>query len=570
MAGAREDGWWPSGLLGRVSTRVLIGLVVVGTSACREPPTPDHSSFVRIHVDDAALLAGDAAGWLSYGRDQSGTHFSPLAQIDRGNATRLEPIWSWKITDEATRLEAVPLVTGGVIFATGVWSIVYALDARTGTLRWSWDPEIARDPASGGPQLCCGPVNRGVALYGDKVYAGLLDGRLVALDANSGDLVWVRETADVTRGYSITGAPRVAGGRIIIGNAGAEFGVRGYVSAFDPETGEMLWRFFTVPGDPSLGFESAAMEAAAETWFGRWWEGGGGGTAWDAIAYDAEHDLVLVGVGNGAPWSRAERSEGRGDNLYLAAIVALSGVDGSLVWHYQTTPGEEWDYTATQNMILADLQIDARRRSVLMQASKNGFFYVLDRHDGDLISARAFADVSWAFGVDEDTGRPIESGTARYDDRGRWVAPGPRGAHSWPPMSWNPITGLVYIPGENSAAYYTLDPTNESRRDESPRASLGPPGFLLAWDPVEGKERWRVPFGTGGAGGTLTTAGGLVFLVTGDGWFEGRDATSGDLIWASHVGPGSGTPVTYLLDGRQLVSVLSGGRVWTFAVPGSE
>jgi quinohemoprotein ethanol dehydrogenase len=543
-------------------------------------------------VDDAALVRAAPQEWLNHGRDYAETRFSPLARIDAGNVGRLGLAWSWDINGSPGQLESTPIVADGVMYATGTWSTVFALDARTGEVKWKWDPAIVRGGrAAGGPSACCGPVNRGVALYQGKVYVGLLDGRLVALDAETGDLVWVRQTTTFGGEASITGAPRIVKGRVIIGNGGAEYhGVRGYVTAYDAETGDQVWRFYTVPGDPSKGFENVAMEMAAETWAGDWWIAGGGGTAWDSFAYDPEADLLYVGVGNGSPWSREHRSAGVGDNLFLASILAIDPDNGELVWHYQTTPGDDWDYTATQSIVLADLVIEGRERKVLMQAPKNGFFYVIDRVTGELISAEAFAHVTWASGIDMATGRPIETPHARYDETGAWISPGPRGAHNWEPMSWNPDVGLMYIPGQNNQSFYRRNPdyvptpgqfstgTGGTRpREVDPPPAPQPAGFLLAWDPVAQSERWRIPYEASRNGGTLTTAGNLVFSGHTDGRIFAHHAATGEKLWEAQLAPGPATPITYELDGRQYLTVLAGrgggtgpgGRVYTFVLDGS-
>ena len=540
-------------------------------------------------VDEAAIREGAPEEWLTYGRDYAETHYSPLAGIDASNVHRLGVAWSWDLPKTGSRLEATPLVSDGVIYATGPLSLVFALDARTGQEKWHWDPGIP-DEEQGGPSVCCGDVNRGVALYGDKVFAGLLDGRLVALDRETGAVRWTVQTTPTGTDYSVTGAPRVVGGKVIIGNSGAEYGVRGYVGAYDAETGDQVWRTYTVPGDPSLGFESEAMNAAAETWTGEWWIVGGGGTVWDGMAYDPELDLLYVGTGNGAPWNRDNRSPGGGDNLFLASILALNPEDGELVWYYQTTPGDDWDYTATQPIMLLDLEIGGRERQVLVQAPKNGFFYVLDRRTGELISAEAFADdLTWASGVDMETGRPIETPEARYGltGRGVWLAPSTSGAHNWRPMSWNPSTGLVYLPAQNNYSYHEkLEDFRYTPREwntgtvrgpevtRPPRPELTGPGtVLLAWDPVENREVWRKE-GVGGNGGTLSTAGNLVFRGSGDRLIA-HDAQTGEQLWEARVGDDTATPVTYELDGRQYVSILAGTtengppRMWTFELDGA-
>jgi PQQ-dependent dehydrogenase (methanol/ethanol family) len=462
---------------------------------------------------------------------------------------------------------------------------VFALDARTGRELWRWDPAIP-DEAEGGPSVCCGDVNRGVAVYGDKVFVGLLDGRLVALDRATGAIRWVVQTTPPGHDYSITGAPRIVRGNVVIGNGGAEYGVRGYVTAYDTETGEQQWRWYTVPGNPADGFENDAMRRAADSWTGQWWVVGGGGTVWDGMAYDPVLDLLYIGTGNGAPWNREERSPGGGDNLYLSAIVALRGETGEYVWHYQTTPGDDWDYTATQPLMLLDLNIRGRQRATIVQAPKNGFFYVIDRITGEFISAQAFADnLTWASGVDQETGRPIETPEARYGmtGRGAYLAPGPTGAHNWWPMSYNPSTGLVYLPMQNNNFYYvgqTVDYRRGQWNTGTGRGSAGverpeitgPRTALKAWDPALNVEAWRAP-SEGGNGGTLSTGGNLVFWGSGN-RLVAVDARDGRELWASEVGNGTATPVTYEIDGRQYVTIMAGAgagalppRVWTFALP---
>ena len=543
-------------------------------------------------VDAAALRAVDPGEWLSHGRDPGETYYSPLDRINTANVDRLGLAWSWDIGGSQGRLEATPLVSDGVLYGTGIWSIVFALDARTGEEIWRWDPAIVQGGrVNGGASICCGPVNRGPALYEGKVYVGLLDGRLVALDAETGRPVWVRQTTPVGGEYSITMAPRIANGNVIIGNSGAEYGVRGYVTAYDARTGAEAWRTYTVPGNPALGFESPAMEFAAATWEGNWWDLGGGGTVWDGMAFDPEANLFYIGTGNGAPWSREHRSDGVGDNLYLSSILALDADTGEIVWYYQTTPGDDWDYTAVQNIILADIVIDGVERPVLMQAPKNGFFYVLDRITGELLSADAFGHVTWAYEVDMETGRPLEVPEARYEGSGVWLSPGPRGAHNWNPMSYNPDTGLVYLPGQHNQRFYQVDPdfepvpgrfnlgtgpSNASNRPDPP-ALPEPRGFLAAIDPVTQEEHWRIPHAGSRNGGTMTTAGGLLFSATEEGVFYALDATTGARLWETALPPGPATPITYELDGDQYVTILSGpgdargpGAAWTFVLDGSE
>src|SRR4030095_473401 len=340
------------------------------------------------------------------------------------------------------------------MYVTSAWSKVFALDARSGALLWQYDPAVSRDVAV---NACCDVVNRGAAAWKGKVYFGTLDGRLIALDAATGKPVWEKLTVDPKLRYTITGAPRVVKDKVLIGNGGAELGVRGYISAYDAETGEMKWRFYTVPGDPSQPFEAPILEKAAQTWTGHWWKLGGGGTVWDSMAYDPKLDLLYIGVGNGSPWNRKLRSPGGGDNLFLSSIVALRPDTGEYVWHYQTTPGETWDFTATQHLILATLKIDGADRDVIMQAPKNGFFYVLDRKNGEFISAEAYAFQTWAKGIDKATGRPIPNEEARYVGKEALVFPSPHGAHNWHTVSFSQRTGLVYVPTQEIPFVYKHD-----------------------------------------------------------------------------------------------------------------
>ncbi|HXG68941.1 MAG TPA: PQQ-dependent dehydrogenase, methanol/ethanol family [Blastocatellia bacterium] len=549
-------------------------------------------------IDDAALRNADtrAGDWLTHGRTYSEARFSPLKQINAENVKSLGLAWAFD-TETTRGLEATPIVVDGILYTTGSWSVVFAIDARTGKQLWKWDPQVPRDY---GQKACCDVVNRGVAVYKGKVYVGTLDGRLAALDAATGKVAWEVVTVDQSQPYTITGAPRVVKGMVIIGNGGGEFGVRGYVSAYDAEMGKLAWRFYTVPGDPSKPFESKAMERAAKTWTGEWWKYGGGGTVWDSLAYDPELDLLYVGTGNGSPWNQHVRSPGGGDNLYLSSILALKPDTGELVWYYQTTPGDTWDFTATQHMILADLEIGGRQRKVLMQAPKNGFFYVLDRATGELLSSEPFVRVTWAKEVDKKTGRPVEAPNVRYKDANAFMQPGPFGAHNWQPMSYNPQTGLVYIPAQETIFIYAQDKKFQHRPGawntgidftlyKDPLPPL-PPGHLLAWDPVAQKERWRVQYKSIWNGGTLTTAGNLVFQGTADGRFVAYSADKGEKLWEVAVGTGViAAPVTYQVDGVQYVAVMAGwggafalaggvstggapvpGRLLTFALNGKQ
>jgi quinohemoprotein ethanol dehydrogenase len=520
-----------------------------------------------------------------YGRTNDEQRFSPLNQINEQNIGKLGLAWS-KELGTTRGLEATPLVSNGVIYTTGEWSVAFALDAKSGEILWTFDPKVPRAIAR---TICCDVVNRGVALYDGKVYLGTLDGRLIALDAKSGHPVWDVVTADQSKPYAITGAPRIAKGMVLIGNAGSEFGVRGYLSAYDAETGKLIWRTYTVPGDPAHGFESKALESAAKTWHGRWWVAGGGGTPWDAIVYDQELDLIYIGTGNGTAWYRDLRSPGGGDNLYIASILALRASDGVLVWHFQVTPGENWDYDATQPLMLADLKIGGTARKVIMQASKNGFFYVLDRQTGEFLSAKPFVKgITWASGIDAKSGRPVESASAYDGLQPVLVSPAPGGAHNWYPMAFDPNTGLVYVPArEGSPALHapdkgwTYNPKFWNRGEDAAydgplQAKLlsSPPmtGQLIAWNPVEQREAWRASLPLVESGGVLATAGNLVFQGRSDGVVCAYRATDGKKLWEFYAGTGiMAPPVTYLLDGVQYITLMVGwgGSAGENNIPGS-
>ncbi len=558
---------------GAPRNRLLASLAVVLIHMASAPASGQET----VTVDDARLTAAPASDWLTYGRDYAETRYSPLDQIDTGNVSRLGLAWVWDIEGRGGGSPQVtPLVVDGTMYFTASAGIVYAVDARDGTLRWKWDPAMPR-----------GGSSRGVAFYDGKVYTGLRDGRLVALDATTGQPVWSRQTTPNDMSvYSISGAPRIVNGKVIIGNGGAEnHGVRGYVTAYDARTGEQVWRFYTVPGDPSEPFEHPEMEMAAETWAGEWWKYGGGGTAWDSFSFDPEANLLYIGTGNGQPWSHYWRSAGEGDNLFLNSILALNPDTGEMVWFYQAIPAENWDYTTTMNLILADIEIGGQERKVVMTANKAGFFYVVDRITGEFISAEPISEVNWASGYDS-AGRPIETEIARFDTTGAWIAPGGTqwGGHNWHPMSFHPATGLAYVPGQNNATFYALDPDFEpnvggqstgtvNRPDAPPAPVFDPVGYLAAWDPTTNSERWRIPLDTPRNGGTLTTADNLLFSLKRDGWIFAHDATTGEILWRHRIGPDPAAPITFEIDGTQYVSVVTGapglpGRVWTFALDG--
>jgi len=535
-------------------------------------------------VDRKGLVAAadNRSEWLTYGRTYDEQRFSPLEQINTGNVTNLGLAWFADL-DTARGQEGTPLVIDGTLYITTAWSKVKAYDAVSGKLRWEYDPQV---PGTAAARACCDVVNRGLAAWGERLFLGTLDGRLIALDRRSGKPLWSTPTADSSGQSGITGAPRVIDGRVIVGNIGADMGVRGYVAAFDSHDGRQLWRFYTVPDRPGTN-TAPYLQRAEATWHGEWWKLGGGGTVWDSMAYDPKLDLLYVGTGNGTPWNRAYRSPGGGDNLYIDSIVALRPGTGEYVWHYQTTPGDTWDFDATQHMILADLEIGGRVRQVLMQASKNGFFYVLDRTNGQLISAANFVGVNWAKGVDLQSGRPIENPDARIDQTGKpfLTVPGAGGAHSWQPGAYDPKAGLVYIPALDAGFPFVPDPHWKpaavgfdtgmdfaaAAMPADPKARAGAmaavKGALIAWDPIAQKERWRVALQGPWNGGVLATAGGLVFQGNTAKEFVAYNAASGAKLWSSPVQTGViAAPITYSLGGEQYVAVLAGwGGIWALA-----
>ena len=579
---------------------ICIGLgLLTALTACGDkqaetsttPSQPDSQTLVAVApepqvaaVDKARLenATAEPEQWLTYGGSYDESRHSTLTKINRDTLPELGVGWVYEMKNPRG-VEATPIVVDGIMYVSGSWSVVYALDARTGDQLWVYDPEVSGEAAAKG---CCDVVNRGVAVYDGKVYVGVFDGRLEALDAKTGEVVWSQVTVDQTQPYTITGAPRVFKDKVIIGNGGAELGVRGYVTAYDTATGELAWRFYTVP-NPNKEPDGAASDAifaelANETWgdTGAWTTDGGGGTVWDSIVYDQVNDQVLLGVGNGSPWNAQIRDpESNGDNLFLSSIVAVDADTGAYRWHYQTTPRDTWDFTATQPMLLAELPlgVDGAPRRVVMQAPKNGFFYVLDAATGELISADAFAEMTWATGIDEQ-GRPIEVPEARSLEEDFVVLPGPFGAHNWHPMSYNPDTGLVYIPtnqvgfvfgrpgeGEEVESNWNVNFREDAGwpldmgDDTLQSMRTGSGGSLMAWDPVKGEPRWTVPFPVPFNGGTLSLASGLVFQANKGGELVAYDAETGERVWSHGLvgGPGA-APMTYEVDGEQYMTILSG------------
>jgi alcohol dehydrogenase (cytochrome c)/quinohemoprotein ethanol dehydrogenase len=513
---------------------------------------------------------GEARNWLSYGRTYSEQRYSPLTKINADNASRLGLAWFADL-DTQRGQEATPLVVDGVLYVSTAWSLVKAYDARSGKLLWSYDPKVPREL---GVNACCDVVNRGVAAWKHSIYLATFDGRLIAIDARTGTPKWSVLTVDQSKPYTITQAPRVVKGRVIIGNSGGEYNdIRGYVSAYDAQTGKLDWRFYTVPGDPSQPFENDAMARAAKTWGGEWWKRGGGGNVWDAISYDPELNLLYFGSGNGFEWSHGLRSENKGDNLYCSSIIAVNPDTGAYVWHYQVSPGEEWDYDADQQLVLAELPIDGKQRRVVMQANKNGFFYVLDRQTGALLSAKPFVPATWATGINLKTGRPVENPASRYSTTGKKidVMPGPPGAHSWQAMAFSPDTKLVYIPAQEITLSYApatdfkMAPIGMNLGADMGGSAAKSHGFLLAWDPVQQREAWRVTYAGPWKGGVVTTAGNIVAQGDAAGNFDVYRADNGKKLWSMFAQSGIiAAPSVYEIDGEEYIAVLSG---WGGAFP---
>ncbi|WP_150303679.1 PQQ-dependent dehydrogenase, methanol/ethanol family [Pseudomonas saliphila] len=515
--------------------------------------------------------------WPMHGNNAGETRFAPEAMINRANIQRLGLAWHFRF-DRPRGVQATPIKVGDTLYVSGPWGVVYALNARDGSLRWQHDPEV---PPRKAAISCCDVVNRGVAVEDGKVFVGTIDGRLQAIDAESGKLLWETLTVDTDQPYTITGAPRVAAGLVMIGNGGAEFGVRGYISAYDPSNGELKWRFYTVPGNPKAPADGQISDQplkqlAQSTWTGEWWAQGGGGTVWDSMAWDPQSGLLYFGVGNGSPHDRDLRSPEGGDNLFLSSIIAVRAQTGEYVWHYQTTPGDSWDYTATQHIVLTDLEINGETRKALLQAPKNGFFYVLDRLTGELLSAKNYVPTSWASHIDKQTGRPVELAGVRYPaGQPALVTPSQIGGHNWQPMAYNPLTGLVYIPAMESTAFMmkAADFRHEPGRwntgiQDHPmptdaaalaQAKESFSGHLLAWDPVRQTAAWRTEQPGPWNGGVLTTGGKLVFQGQGGGGLHAYDAQTGKPLWQSDTWLDVlGGPISYTLDGEQYVAATAG------------
>ena len=516
-------------------------------------------------------MVADPDEWPSWGRTGHETHFSPLDDIDTDNVADLKLAWHFDL--EPGYSSSTPLMADGKVFITTGHSHIRALDAVTGTQIWEYDGGT-RERATSSFQLGWG--NKGIAYSEGRVFLATTDGYVVALDARTGKEAWkVRDVPDdgVPRQYN---APtRVFGGKVIVGFGGADVSpARGFVTAYDAKTGKLAWRFFTTPGDEVSPANRKAEEVMRKTWPTGWKNSngsrrGGGGTMWNAFAFDPGLNLLYLGVGNGFPYNQDLRSPGGGDNLFLASVVAIDANTGEYKWHYQTCPAEQWDCTATADMTLATLEIDGKPRKVLMQAPKNGFFYVLDRKTGEFISAEKIAKVTWAEKIDPKTGRPVENPGIRYNGKPglfeMW--PGPTGAHSWMPQAYSPKTGLVYVPVQELGALIGEGQKGGGELAAGMGVTLIPevdlPGghksYLKAWNPVTQTEAWRVETPGTWPGGVMASAGNLVFQGQMDGQFIARDAETGKELWSFKTeSPIVGAPITYRVNGRQYVTVITG------------
>ncbi len=568
----------------------ILLLMLNGCGSDGEPPSVTATNRAGNVTDERIINQSFAepGNWLSHGQNYKEQRFSSLMQINKENIERLRLAWSLPIGGPTERMQGTPLVVDGVMYATNGWSVVYALDATTGEELWRYDPKTDREYVK---YSCCGGVvNRGVAVSEGRVFVATYDGRLVSIDANTGEGLWDVDTwhPSALGRFNISGAPRVAAGKVFIGQGSSESGHRrGYVTAYDAITGEVDWRFYLVPGDPSKPFEHPEMEMAAKTWGGEWWKYGGGGTAWNSLVYDEELSTLYIGVGNGAPWPRQIRSPGGGDDLFLTAIVAVDVETGVMKWYYQTVPGDNWDYSSAMDITLGELEVDGKLTKVLLQAPKNGFFYVLDRTNGDLLRAHPYTEgITWATHIDMETGRPVENPNVVFEKNPAWILPANAGAHNWEPQSWDADLGIMYFYYHDYPNFYALDEQfvktgryeiNEVglslgiaygpyREALAKTANERPPaeGYLTAFDPLTGQHKWRHKLESVFNGGVLATKGGLLFQGEGTGVFVARDTDDGTVLWTfdGH-GSFSSSVITYMVGGVQYVATMvSGSRTY--------
>jgi quinohemoprotein ethanol dehydrogenase len=550
-------------------SQIIAAAVATSLATLAVLAAPAHAADVDTARLRNSTAAANAGQWMSYGRDYSEQRYSPLKQINAENANQLGLAWYGDLYERGGSYETTPVAVDGRVFITSPWSKVYAFDAKTGKQLWKYDPQV---PGAYAVKLCCGIVNRGVAVWKGNVIWGTLDGRLVAVNAKTGKKAWERQVLDPDLTLSITGAPRIADGRIFIGEAGSEFHQRGFMAAYSADNGKELWRWWSVPGDPSKGFEQPELEWAAKTWKGEWWKTGGGGTPWDGINYDPVTDLVYIGTGNGAPWPAEIRSPGGGDNLFTSSLVALEAKTGKYRWHYQFTPEDSFDYDNTQQIVTADLTINGEKKHVVMQASKNGVFAVIEAATGKVLNAHLYVPTAnWMTGFDKNF-RPILNPEANYGKIGKGfhVVPSAGGAHSWHPMAFSPDTGLMYIPTNYGSFPLVAEAgakmgnqllsINVAKRPEAPVPQLANSGsYLLAWDPVNMKEVWKQPKGSSRSG-VMATAGNLVFQANGRN-FQAFRADNGEALWTTDAQANIvGGSASYSVDGEQYVAVVAAGQ----------
>ncbi len=546
--------------MGRRFLEVAGALALVGSLAsCGQPAADGDVQFGR--------------DWYTYGGNDEQLHYSPLDEVNAGNVTNLGLAWYHDI--DAHDAYTTPLAVNGVVYFAAGMSVLTALDGKTGDVLWTFDPDVAGQPQAKIAERA-GWAVRGIGYARGKVFVATREGRLIAVDAKTGQQVWSVQTLDEAPNGYITGPPFVAGDNVVIGFGGADYdATRGYVTAYNIDSGEKAWRFYVVPGNPADGFENDAMEMAAKTWTGEWWKFGGGGTVWHAITYDPKYDRVYLGTGNGLPWNDKIRSPEGGDNLFLASIVAVDAKTGDYVWHYQTNPANTWDFNNAMDIELTTIELDGQPHDVILHAPKNGFYYVIDRKDGKLLSAEKFAEVNWASGIDLETGRPIEDPAARYPDGKPFLLyPFPYGAHGVQAMSHSPKTGLTYIPVMEGGRWH-IDPPDIKDFKLAPgmmiNSGLGPVGGLpapppavgklVAWNPVTQKEVWSVPEPDLFSGGLLSTAGNLLFQGQTTGEFVAYSADKGEKLWAFDAQNGIlASPIAYSIDGKQYVTVIASFR----------